>query len=59
WIVEEQTSSGRSSRHKKITVTACSACGGVGKTRCSACDGMGGQPCKRCKGDGYTQKKVK
>ena len=59
WIVEEQSSSGRSSRHKKITVTACSACGGVGKTRCSACDGMGGQPCKRCKGAGYTQKKVK
>ncbi len=59
WIVEEQTTSGRTSRHRKITVTACSTCGGVGKTRCPACDGMGGQPCKRCKGDGYTQKKVK
>ncbi len=59
WIVEEQTTSGRTSRHKKITVTACSTCGGVGKVRCPACDGMGGQPCKRCKGDGYTQKKVK
>ena len=59
WIVEEQTTSGRTSRHKKIAVTACSTCGGVGKVRCSACDGMGGQPCKRCKGDGYTQKKVK
>ena len=59
WIVEEQTTSGRTSRHKKIVVTACSTCGGVGKVRCPACDGMGGQPCKRCKGEGYTQKKVK
>ena len=59
WIVEEQTTSGRTSRHKKIVVTACSTCGGVGKVRCPTCDGMGGQPCKRCKGDGYTQKKVK
>jgi hypothetical protein len=59
WIVEEQATSGRTSRHKKTTVTACSTCGGVGKVRCPACDGMGGQPCKRCKGDGYTQKKVK
>ena len=59
WIVEEQTTSGRTSRHKKIVVTACSTCGGVGKVRCPTCDGMGGLPCKRCKGEGYTQKKVK
>ena len=59
WIVEERTTAGRTSRHKKILVTACSACGGVGKTLCPACDGMGGQRCRRCKGEGYTQKKVK
>ena len=59
WIVEEQSTPGRTSRHKKIVVTACSTCGGVGKTRCPTCDGMGGQPCRRCKGEGYTQKKVK
>ena len=59
WIVEEQATSGRTSRHKKIMVTACSTCGGIGKVRCSACDGMGGQPCRRCKGAGYTAKKVK
>ena len=59
WIVDEQTTSGRTSRHKKISVSACPTCGGIGKTRCPACDGMGGQPCKRCKGVGYTQKTVK
>ena len=59
WIVEEQTSSGRTSRHRKITVSACPTCGGIGKIRCSACDGMGGQPCRRCKSAGYTAKRVK
>ena len=59
WIVEEQTTPGRTSRHKEVAVTACPARGGVRKTRCPTCDGMGGQPCKRCKGEGYTQKKVK
>ena len=59
WIVEETTTPGRTSRHKKITVSACPTCGGIGKTACPACDGMGGQPCRRCKGAGYTAKKVK
>ncbi len=60
WIVEEKPGSGRhGSRHRKITVTACPKCGGVGKVTCSACDGWGGSPCKRCKGEGYKLKKVK
>ena len=59
WIVEETTTPGRTSRHKKITVSACPTCGGIGKVVCPACDGMGGQPCKRCKGVGYTAKKAK
>ena len=59
WIVEEQSSSGRGPRHKKITVSACPTCGGIGKVSCSACDGMGGQPCRRCKGVGFTTKKAK
>ena len=59
WIVDEQSSSGRTSKHKKITVSACPTCVGIGKISCSACDGMGGQPCRRCKGAGYTTKKAK
>lgn len=58
WVVKEQPPSGRN-RRRKITVTPCATCGGIGKTCCPACEGMGGQPCKRCKGAGYTPKKVK
>ena len=67
WIVEEATNSGRISGHissrtsknKKIKVSPCPECSGIGKVRCTACDGMGGQPCRRCKGAGYTAKRVK
>ena len=63
WIVEEQKTSGRitsrTSRNKKITVSPCPECSGIGKIPCTACNGMGGKPCKRCKGEGYTPKKVK
>lgn len=61
WIAEmKQTGCGRSrSRNKKLVVTACPKCGGVGKIVCTSCDGWGGQPCKRCKGEGYKLKKVK
>ena len=58
WVVKEQPASGRNKR-KKITVTPCTTCSGIGKICCPACEGMGGQPCKRCKGAGYTPKKVK
>ena len=65
WIVEEQNTafshySSRTSRNKKkIKVSPCPECSGIGKVRCTACDGMGGQPCRRCKGAGYTAKRVK
>ena len=69
WIVEETKTTSRSSfrsygrssskQHKKIKVTPCPECGGIGKIRCTACDGMGGQPCRRCKGAGYTPKRSK
>ena len=51
--------SSRSSKNKKIKVSPCPECSGIGKVRCTACDGMGGQPCRRCKGAGYTEKRVK
>ncbi len=53
-------SSSRTSRNKKkIKVSPCPECSGIGKVRCAACDGMGGQPCRRCKGAGYTAKRTK
>lgn len=63
WVVEETTpgrfSSRTYSKHKKIKVSPCQECSGIGKVRCTACDGMGGQPCRRCKGAGYTAKRSK
>ena len=58
WVVKELPLCGRNKR-KKIAVTPCTICSGIGKVSCPACEGMGGQPCKRCKGAGYTPKKVK
>ena len=60
WIVKEQkvqysiASNGKTK--KKLQVTACDECGGLGKIKCTSCDGLGGYPCKHCKGEGYSIK---
>lgn len=59
WIATEKKTAGRTSRHKKLIVTACPECGGLGKMRCPDCDGKCGTPCKRCLGEGSRLKKVK
>ena len=57
WILSEEKTPGRTSRHKKKIVTPCNTCKGLGKVECPACEGRGGTVCKKCSGEGYVQKK--
>ena len=57
WILTEKRTTGRTSRHKRKTVTPCATCGGVGKAACQACDGRGGTICKKCDGAGHVARK--
>lgn len=57
WLLSEEKTAGRTSRHMKKVVTPCGTCNGLGKVECSACEGRGGTICKKCSGEGYVQKK--
>lgn len=57
WLLTEEKTAGRTSRHKKKVVTPCGTCKGLGKIECPSCEGRGGTVCKKCSGEGYVQKK--
>lgn len=57
WILVEERTPGRTSRHVKKRVTPCGNCSGLGKIACPACEGRGGTVCKKCGGVGFVQKK--
>ena len=57
WILTEEKTAGRTSRHTRKVVVPCGACKGLGKVKCPACEGRGGTVCKKCGGEGYVQKK--
>ncbi len=57
WMLTEEKTPGRTSRHKKKIVTPCGTCGGLGKIACPACDGYGGTACRKCSGTGFVPKK--
>ena len=57
WILTEERTSGRTSRHVKKIVSPCGTCGGIGKVECSACEGRGGTICKKCSGEGFVPRK--
>ena len=57
WILKEERTPGRTSRHTKKVVTPCGTCGGVGKVACPSCDSRGGTICKKCNGEGFVPRK--
>ncbi len=57
WILTEERTSGRTSRHTKKIVSPCGTCGGIGKVECPACEGRGGTICKKCSGEGFVPRK--
>ncbi len=57
WLLIEEKTAGRTSRHVKKVVMPCGACGGIGKTECGACEGRGGTICKKCAGEGFVPRK--
>ena len=56
WILTEEKTAGRTSRHMKKTVSPCGECKGLGKETCPTCNGLGGAPCNKCMGSGYIVK---
>ena len=57
WILTEERTAGRTSRHTKKIVSPCGACSGIGKVECPACEGRGGTICKKCSGEGFVPRK--
>ena len=57
WLLTEEKTSGRTSRHMKKVVLPCGACSGIGKVECTACEGRGGTICKKCSGEGHVPRK--
>ncbi len=57
WILSEERTAGRTSRHMRKIVTPCQECKGLGKVICPACEGLGGSVCKKCAGAGYVRRK--
>ncbi len=57
WILTEEKTAGRTSRHKKKIVTPCAECKGIGKVQCASCEGRGGTICKKCNGEGHVARK--
>ncbi len=57
WLLTEERTSGRTSRHMKKVVSPCGACSGIGRVECTACEGRGGTICKKCSGEGYVPRK--
>ena len=57
WLLTEEKTAGRTSRHMKKVVTPCGTCKGLGKVECPACEGRGGTVCKKCGGEGYVQRR--
>ena len=53
WILTEEKTAGRTSRHMKKIVTPCGECKGIGKVECPACEGRDGTICKKCNGVGF------
>ena len=57
WVLTEERTSGRTSRHTRKLVVPCGTCNGLGKVSCPACEGRGGTPCKKCASEGFVPKK--
>jgi hypothetical protein len=57
WLLTEEKTAGRTSRHMKKIVTPCGECKGIGKIECPACEGRGGTTCKKCNGEGFVPRK--